>query len=125
MQNKKITLADRLNFIFGKNPPRGTFTELANKVGIKKQTLHKYKKGDIQNIPSDVIERLADALKVTPSYLLGWEDYGELPPKMFSDLVFCENIQKLYNLNNQHKEQIYNNISFWHKFEKENPESQI
>ena len=48
-------------------------TELANRIGISKQLLYKYEKGLITNIPSDSIEKLSDALNVSPAYILGWE----------------------------------------------------
>lgn len=49
-------------------------TELAKKVGISKQTLYKYEKDIITNIPSDVIERLSRTLNTTPAFLMGWEE---------------------------------------------------
>lgn len=50
-----------------------TLEELALKVGISKQTAQKYEKGIITNIPSDKIEKIADALGCSPAYLMGWE----------------------------------------------------
>ena len=56
-------------------------TELAQKIGIFKQTLYKYENEIVTNIPSDVIERLADALDVTPAYIMGWiDDMSDLNP---------------------------------------------
>lgn len=48
-------------------------TELAEKIGISKQTLYKYENNIVTNIPSDKIELIAKALDTTPSYLMGWE----------------------------------------------------
>ena len=50
--------------------------ELAKKIGVSKQTLYKYEKGIVTNIPSDKIEALAKALETTPEVLMGW---AELP----------------------------------------------
>jgi len=36
--------------------------------------MSRYETGVIANIPSDKIEALAEVLKVTPSYLMGWEN---------------------------------------------------
>ena len=47
-------------------------TELADKVGISKQTLYKYENDIVTNIPSDKIEKIADHLDTTPNYLMGW-----------------------------------------------------
>lgn len=51
-----------------------TQVELANKVGVSKQTLYKYENNIITNIPSDKVEALARELKTSPSVLMGWED---------------------------------------------------
>ena len=47
---------------------------LASKTGTTRQTIQRYETGDISNIPSDKIEKIALALNVTPSYLMGWEE---------------------------------------------------
>lgn len=48
-------------------------TELAEKIGISKQTLYKYENNIVTNIPSDKIELIAKVLGTTPSYIMGWE----------------------------------------------------
>ena len=47
-------------------------TELAQKMGVIKQTLYKYETGIVTNIPSEKIEAAAKALGVTPGFLMGW-----------------------------------------------------
>jgi len=49
-------------------------TELADRVGISKQTLYKYENGIITNIPSDKIEAISKVLNSSPGYLMGWSD---------------------------------------------------
>ena len=49
-------------------------TELADRVGISKQTLYKYENGIITNIPSDKIEAISKVLNMSPGYLMGWSD---------------------------------------------------
>ena len=51
-----------------------TQDELAENLNTTKQTIHKYETGIITNIPSSKIELLANALKTTPAYLMGWTD---------------------------------------------------
>ena len=51
-----------------------TQEELATAVGTKKQTIHKYETGIISNIPASKIKAMADKLKTTPAYLMGWVD---------------------------------------------------
>lgn len=53
-------------------------TDLANAIGVSKQTLYKYENDIVTNIPSDVIERLSFRLDCSPGYIMGWEDYEEL-----------------------------------------------
>lgn len=55
-------------------------TELAQKIGVSKQTLYKYETNIITNIPSDTIERTANGLNCSPAYLMGWDD--EEPSKI-------------------------------------------
>lgn len=43
-------------------------TELAEKVNISKQTLYKYEKNIITNIPSDKIEQISKVLNVSESF---------------------------------------------------------
>ena len=47
---------------------------LADAVGIKKQTLYKYENDIITNIPIDNLISIANALGVSPSYLIGCND---------------------------------------------------
>lgn len=53
--------------------------DLAYKVGVSKQTMYKYENDIVTNIPSDKIELIADALRTSPGYLMGWEEgtFGE------------------------------------------------
>lgn len=48
--------------------------ELAEKIGVSKQTMYKYENNIVTNIPSDVIELIAKVLNVSESYLMGWEE---------------------------------------------------
>ena len=48
--------------------------ELAEKIGVSKQTMYKYENNIVTNIPSDVIEIIAKVLNVSESYLMGWEE---------------------------------------------------
>lgn len=54
-------------------------TDFAKMIKVTKQTLYKYEQGIITNIPSDKIEEIANALGVSPSYIMGWEDTTEAP----------------------------------------------
>lgn len=48
--------------------------DLAAKLGKNRATIYRYERGDIENLPLDVLEPLANALETTPGYLMGWEE---------------------------------------------------
>lgn len=53
---------------------------LASFLGTTKQTIYKYERGIITNIPSDKIELLAEVLHTTPEWIMGWENETGLSP---------------------------------------------
>lgn len=54
--------------------------ELGKMLGKDRSTIFRYEKGDIENLPLDILKPIANALDVTPSYLMGWEaDIEPLP----------------------------------------------
>ena len=48
--------------------------DLATELGKNRATIYRYERGDIENLPLDVLEPLANALETTPGYLMGWEE---------------------------------------------------
>lgn len=56
-----------------------TLEDVAEKVGVSRQTIQKYESGVISNIPSDKIEKIAKALKVSPGILMGWDFIPDEP----------------------------------------------
>ncbi|MCI9369648.1 MAG: helix-turn-helix transcriptional regulator [Lachnospiraceae bacterium] len=51
-----------------------TVDELANKLKKNRATIYRYEKDDIKDMPTTVLEPLANALETTPAYLMGWND---------------------------------------------------
>ena len=51
-----------------------TQEELGKCIGLKKAAIQKYEKGYVENIKRPNIKLLADALGVTATYLMGWDD---------------------------------------------------
>lgn len=51
-----------------------TQEELGAIVGLTKATINKYELGVVQNLKRPVIEKIADALSVSPGFLMGWEN---------------------------------------------------
>ena len=48
--------------------------KLAEILGKDRSTIYRYEKGDIENLPLDILEPIAQALGTTPAYLMGWEE---------------------------------------------------
>jgi len=51
-----------------------TQEQLGAMIGESKQTIYKYEKGIITNIPLPKIEKIAEALGCPPTVLAGWDD---------------------------------------------------
>ena len=48
--------------------------QLAEKIGKAKTTIYRYESGFIEKMPSSVLSDIAEALKVSPTFLMGLED---------------------------------------------------
>lgn len=51
-----------------------TQQELADYIGVSKQAVYKYENNIVTNIPTDKVDAIARRLKVSPAYLMGWEE---------------------------------------------------
>lgn len=60
-----------------------TLLQVADQLGVKEATVQRYESGDIKNIKHETIAQLADILKCSPAYLMGWEK-NILPDDNFS-----------------------------------------
>ena len=56
---------ERLNLSYG---------ELALATGLSKSAIHRYATGQTYKVPTEALDKLAEALHVTPAYLTGWEE---------------------------------------------------
>lgn len=59
-----------------------TVEELAAKLGKNRTTVYRYENGDIENLPLDILNPLAEALDTTPAHLMGWGDREMLSTKI-------------------------------------------
>lgn len=55
-----------------------TMLEVAQKVGVSEATVSRWESGDIANMRRDKIALLANALQVTPSYIMGWDEKPDI-----------------------------------------------
>lgn len=58
-----------------------TLDDIAKKVGVAKSTIQRYENGKINNIKIPVIDSIAIALNVNPSWIIGKSDIMEIPPQ--------------------------------------------
>lgn len=88
-----------------------TLEEVGNRVGVGKSTVRKWESGQIANMRRDKIALLADALGVTPSYLMGWnEEEIETPKKTESSELIA--IYTSLTEDNQHRLLDYANVLY-------------
>ena len=67
--------------------------EVAKRVGVSRQTIHRYENGIIENIPYENIEALAKVFKVSAGVLMGWEKDESLGIDALSDqTTYKENL---------------------------------
>ena len=51
-----------------------SYQALAERCGMNKSSLQRYETGAIGNVPLEKLKVLAEALYVSPAYLMGWEE---------------------------------------------------
>ena len=67
-----VTVGDRTRQV--RQEQDVTQQELADYIGISKQAVYKYENNIVTNIPTDKVDAIAKRLKVSPAYLMGWEE---------------------------------------------------
>jgi transcriptional regulator with XRE-family HTH domain len=55
--------------------------KLGEVLGKDRSTIYRYEKGDIENLPLDILEPIAKALGTTPAYLMGWKEDKKSSPE--------------------------------------------
>lgn len=94
--------------------------ELGKRLGKDRSTIYRYEKGDIENLPLDILEPIAKALETTPAYLMGWENKIEEKPiesaeelsKIFLDQDLMEMVSAYQSLDDSRKKQAREFIFF-------------
>lgn len=82
--------------------------ELAKRLGKDRSTIYRYEKGDIENLPLDILEPIAKALDTTPQYLMGWDEVqkknniqADIVLRMQRDDIFLSAVEKLYEMDSE------------------------
>lgn len=50
---------------------------IAAKLNKNRATIYRYESDDIENLPTTVLEPLAEVLQTTPAYLMGWDEEND------------------------------------------------
>lgn len=79
--------------------------ELAERLGKDRSTVYRYEKGDIENLPLDILGPLSKALGTTPADLMGWDEeqqkndiLSDIVIRLRTDDVFLSVVESLYKL---------------------------
>lgn len=116
-----MTLGQKLKF---KREELGlTQGYIAKKVGVATQTIFKYENEIVTNIPLDRLELLADALNVTPAYLMGWEEttikkndtIADIILQIRSDEELLELVKGICNLPDEQRSAVQTFLSAFNK----------
>ena len=82
--------------------------ELGKRLGKDRSTIYRYEKGDIENLPLDILEPIAEALETTPQYLMGWneaqkknDDLVAIIQELRKDEVFLSIVQSIYEMESE------------------------
>lgn len=65
-----------------------TMKEVSLKVGVSEGTISRWESGDIENMRRDKISALAEALDISPSVIMGWDES--------SGFVSCESFSSCH-----------------------------
>ena len=71
-----------------------TADELGARIGKDRSTIYRYERGEIENMPLDILEPIAEILQTTPQQLMGWNEVEE-KEKPIGDDGLSENVKKL------------------------------
>lgn len=72
-----VEIGNRIKY--ARNLRDATLDDIAKKVGVTKSTIQRYETGKITTIKIPVVESIAIALNVNPSWIVGKSDDMELP----------------------------------------------
>ena len=82
--------------------------ELGRRLGKDRSTIYRYEKGDIENLPLDILEPIAKVLDTTPAHLMGWDTeeqkrmeekndaLADIVIRLRTDEVFLSVVEELY-----------------------------
>lgn len=92
---------------------------VAEKLGVSRSTIFRYEKGDIEKLPTNILGDIAEVLKTTPAFLMGWEDENAPSIETIYNQLEKPRQTKVYNFaERQLEEQNRGNVVHFPKKEK-------
>lgn len=75
--------------------------ELGKRLGKNRATIYRYENGDIENLPLDILEPIAEALLTTPQFLMGWAEKVEQNPvgmaERHFEMIVDEDLNEIFD----------------------------
>lgn len=90
--------------------------QLAEALGKNRATVYRYENGDIENLPTTILEPIAKALCTTPAYLMGYEENldgnADFITNLLKDRTLLNHVHALVTLDESKKQSVYDMIDF-------------
>jgi len=67
--------------------------DLAKHLDIGKSAVHKYEKGEVENLPKATIEKMAVLFGVSPAYIMCFDQWDENSEALSDEVALIERIQ--------------------------------
>lgn len=83
---------------------------VAEKLGVSRSTIFRYEKGDIEKLPTNILGDIAEILKTTPAFLMGWEDDNVPSIETIYNQLEKPRQAKVYNFAEQQLEEQNSNV---------------
>ncbi len=83
-----------------------TLKQVAEKLNVSESLISRYESNDVKNMGIDKISPLAEVLKTTPSYLMGWDDVvqkPEAPPVVDTSVLTSEELAEFEKVTQTNK----------------------
>ena len=87
--------------------------ELGQRLGKDRSTIYRYEKGDIENLPLDILEPIAEVLQTTPQHLMGWENVqkkndilSDIILKLNEDAELLSIVEKISKLDSEKRKAV-------------------
>lgn len=69
--------------------------QVAAKIGKNRATVYRYESSDIEKFPIDVLAPLAEALRTTPAYLMGWDENLSSATQLPANIIPMPEMRKI------------------------------